>query len=111
MANITNPQAVTFCNQVARPAFDKVCQLHYYTQTMLAAFTQQGLAALIPNDNTALVVDGSAQDGRPPITGASINVLIANLTTIDALLTANSNLILNQCLSGSVNPNAGVPPL
>ena len=88
--------------------FDKVCQLHYAIQVVEAAWTQQGLGTIIPNDGSQVVVDGSVTDGRPPITGATVNILISNLATIDALLTQNTNLILNQCLQGSVNPDLGI---
>jgi len=104
MASITNVQAVTWSNIMARGLFDRICQFHNFYQIALAEFQQQGLATLIPNDGTQLVVDGSASDGRPPITGATINILLANAATLDAVLTANSNLVYNQTLQGSVNP-------
>jgi hypothetical protein len=110
MAAVTNPQTVAFCNQAIRPLFDKMMQLYYYIIAVEAAWTAQGLAALIPN-STDLIVDGSAVDGRPPITDGQVNILIANAQTVANLFTANSNLILNQTLVGSVNPQAGVSGL
>jgi hypothetical protein len=110
MPSVTNPQAITFCNQAIRPLFDKLMQTYYYSIAIESAWTAQGLAALIPNDSSA-IVDGSAQDGRPPITGANVNILIANAQTIINLFEANSKLIFNQTLIGSVNPQTGVSGL
>lgn len=107
MATITNPQAVLFCNTHVRVMYDKMMQMYNYAKNIESAWTAQGLAAIIPNDPAQPVVDGSAQDGRPPLTGANVNVLIANAQTLINTFEANTNLILNQTLIGSVQPNSG----
>lgn len=104
MANITNPQAVLYCNTVIRPLADRMTQLYYEIVSAEAAFTAQGLNSIIPNDGTAQVVDGSATDGRSPITGADVNILLSNAGSISNGFTANTNLVLNQTLKVAVNP-------
>lgn len=102
--SITNAQAVLYCNTVIRPLADRAMQLYYAIGLAQQEFTAQGLNALIPNDGAQGVVDGSATDGRTPITGADVNILLANLAGVTSLFTANANLVLNQTLKASVNP-------
>lgn len=105
MANITNPQAVLYCNAVIRPLADRMMQLLRAAQLAESEFTAQGLNALIPNDASP-IIDGSATDGRTPITGGDVNILLANAQTYINTFTANSNLIQNQTLKVAVNPGS-----
>lgn len=107
MAANTNPQAVAFCNNVARQLFDRMMQVYNFAKSTQGVWTAQGLPAIILNTSD-LIADGSALDGRPPITGANVNILIANSTTLTNVFEASTNLILNQTLVGAVNPNAGL---
>ena len=103
MANNANPQAVLFANTKIRPVNDLALSLYYSIQLFQQEWTQQDIAAVIPNDSN-LIVDGSATDGRPPMTDAQAQIVQANLQTIMNVFTANSNLILNQLLSVAVHP-------
>ena len=103
MANNANPQAVLFANTKIRPVNDLALSLYYSIQLFQQEWTQQSIAAVIPNDSN-LIVDGSATDGRPPMTDAQAQIVQANLQTIMNVFTANSNLILNQLLSVAVHP-------
>ena len=100
---ITNVQAISFCDKYARPTFDFIMQMYFYGLTVQAIWGSQGLAALLPN-STDLIVDGSAQDGRPPITDGNVNTLITNMSTFFGQFTANSNALLNQACVGAINP-------
>lgn len=103
MADITNPTAVKFCNEVIRPLADKYAQLYYAAKTGGDVWTAQNLAALIPNTADP-VIDGSATDGRATITGAMVNGFVANCAALIADLEATSKLKLNALLKIAVNP-------
>lgn len=102
MAAITNPQAVAFCNTVARPTADKFIQLYYQCKLMQDQFTAQGLASLLPNasDN---IVDGSATDGRTPITDGQVNILLSIAGTFITNMEASAKLQYNQVAAIAVN--------
>src|SRR5689334_4897809 len=93
MANITDAQAVAFCNSKARPTYDSFLQLYNTCQSLVNIWTAQGMGALIPNDATALVIDGSGPtgDGRLQLTAADINTLITHANSLIAFFTANNN--------------------
>ena len=103
MADITNPQVIKFSNEVIRPLADAYSQLYFRTKAIAAEWTAQNMGALIPNDTSSLV-DGSATDGRPPITGAMVNTLAAIAVTLIDDLELNTNEKLNQLLQIAVNP-------
>lgn len=98
----SNPQAVTFANTYARKAADNAVSFYLTAKRFLQVWNGQDVVAVIPND-ASVIVDGSASDGRAPITDAQVNVLVANLSTLVASFEASSNLVLNQCLQVSVN--------
>jgi hypothetical protein len=95
MADITNVQAVAFCNERVRVAANKFAALYWWCKEVSEDWTAQGVGALIPNDASVLI-DGSATDGRSVITGADVNALAARVGEFVALLEANSNTKLNQ---------------
>ncbi len=103
MAANTNPQVIAFCNQKLRPVNDLALSLYYSIQLFQQEWTQQGLAALIPNTSD-VIVDGSPNDGRPPLTNAQALIIQANLQTIMNVFSANTNLILNQGLAVACHP-------
>jgi len=104
MANITDVNAVKFCNEQVRPSADRIMQFYWWCKGLQVQWASQGLAAKIPNDATALVVDGSATDGRTPITGADVIAMLTNLQNLVNSMEANSSLILLQFAKVSVNP-------
>lgn len=101
---ITDPSAIAYCNTVIRPLADALTRFYYDDQTAADEFIAKGLATLIPNDGAQIVVDGAPADGRTQITGADVNILLANAATIKASMDATSKLILNQTLKVAVNP-------
>lgn len=102
MANIVDPTAVKFANETIRPAADRLVQLYWLAKNAQQQFTAKGLAALIPND-TSLVVDGAATDGRTPITGFDVNVVLSYLGAFVTAMEATSSLELNQVGKVAVN--------
>jgi len=103
MADITNPQAVKFCNEQARRIADAYAGMYYFAKSVGDVWTAQGISALIPND-ASVIIDGSVQDGRATITGAMVNGLVSTLAGLVNDLEANSKLKLNGLLKIAVSP-------
>lgn len=99
MAEITNPEAVKFCNEKVRTAADKLAQLYYTAKSVSQEWTANNLGAIIAYDNMDLVVDGSAQDGRHPISGSDVNGLMNRLNEIVADMEASNSAKLNTVLA------------
>lgn len=104
MAEITNPEAVKFCNEKVRVAADKLAQLYYTAKAVSQEWTANNLGAIIAYDNMDLVVDGSATDGRHPISGSDVNGLMNRLNEIVADMEASNGAKLNTVLAVAVNP-------
>ncbi len=100
---ITNPQAVRFANEEVRTVSDKAAAYYWQAKAFLTEWDANDLGAVIPNDAVEIVVDGSAEDGRGPITGEDINDLRTHIETMVADLEANANLKLNILLKIEVN--------
>lgn len=103
MANIVSPLAISYSNTKIRPIADEFMKLYWRAKSASADWTAQSLSALFPNDTSA-VIDGSATDGRTPITGADVNVILAHMNTFIADLEATTNLKRNQIDKVAVNP-------
>ena len=103
MADITNPQAVRFSNEQARPTADVYAQLYYHLKTFADTWDAQGIGTIIPN-TADVIIDGSVQDGRAAVTGAMINGLVTNAKAFVTDLEASSKLKLNGLLKIAVNP-------
>ena len=102
MPNITDPSAIAFSNTKIRPAADRLIQLYYWAKSAQSQFTAQSLGSLFPNDSS-LVVDGAATDGRTQITGFDVNVVLSYLGSFITAMEASSNLELNQVGKVAVN--------
>ena len=104
MANITDPTAILFCNTQVRTGADKTMQFYWWMKALKVEYlANPNLATLLPNDSSP-VLDGSATDGRTPITGADVQAFLTNVNTFITSLEANSSAILNNFAKISVNP-------
>ena len=99
MAEITNPEAIRFCNEKVRPAAARLAKAFYFAKIAYAEWTANGMGDIIAYNNADLVVDGAGTDGRHPITGISVNNLITRLSELIADYEASSNAKLNTILS------------
>jgi hypothetical protein len=85
MADITNAQAVRWSNERVRPLADKLVAAYYALASYQTDYAAQGIAATVAaaaNGDTML--DGSAQDGRTPVTKVSMlnfNAALAQIKT------------------------------
>lgn len=102
MPDITDPQAVRYCNEVIRPLADKATEYYYKAVAALNEWNANSLGTLI-TDTADTIIDGSATDGRTPITGAHVNNLVDHVQAMVTDLEANSNLKLNHLLRIEVN--------
>jgi len=104
MADITNAEAVTFCNERVRVAADKLAQAYYLAKEVQDEWFANSMASLIPNESGDTVIDGSATDGRHVITGADVTNVITRLGELTTDYEASSNAKLNTILGVAVNP-------
>lgn len=105
MADIVNVQAVAFCNQKVRKMADLLSAAYYSAITINDEWNATGMSGLIPNTADP-VIDGSATDGRSPITGAKATSIIVRAQELIADMEANSNAKLNTVLQVRVNGGA-----
>ena len=103
MAQITDPEAVRFCNEKVRVAADKLAQAYHFAKQVTQEWTANNLGETIAYDNSDLVVDGSETDGRHPISGVDVNNLITRLNELQTDYEANANAKLNTILNIAVN--------
>ncbi len=78
MAN-TNVQAIQFSNSQIRPMADLLASTYLSAKKLVNNWNGQNVAAVIPNDSTVLA-DGAATDGRAPITDAQATAIITRAT-------------------------------
>lgn len=101
MADNINAEAVRFSNERVRVAADKLAQAYLLAKAVAAEWTANNLGELFPLAD--IVVDGSAVDGRHPITGNDATLLMARLNELVADYEANNNAKLNTVLNVAVN--------
>ena len=104
MADITDPQAIRFCNERVRLAANRLAQAYNFAKEVSAEWNAHGGDKLVPNTDDP-VIDGSAIDGRPPITGTKVNLLVNRLSELITDYEANGNAKLNTILAVSPKPS------
>ena len=102
MAYITNVQAIQFCNEQIRPLANRMAQLYYDAKGVVDEWNANSLSAVIPNTSD-VIVDGSATDGRPIITGAKATNIVTRAQEVIADYEASSNAKLNTVLQVAVD--------
>ena len=99
---ITNPEAVTFANEKIRIAANKLRAAYVFAQQAKAEWIANDMASKLP-DTAGLIVDGSATDGRHPITGADAHNIIAIVGAMITDYEANGSAKLNDILQVATN--------
>lgn len=97
MADIINPEAVRYCNEVIRPLANVATQYYYDTVKAANEWAATDMGTKIPA-TADIVIDGSATDGRSQITGSMVNNLINHVAAMQTDLEANTNQKLNILL-------------
>ena len=101
MADITNPEAVRFSNEKVRILADALESAYRTSKAALTEWYANNMGELFPAADT--VVDGSATDGRHPLTGNDVANVINRAAEMVADYEASSNAKLNTVLAVSVN--------
>jgi hypothetical protein len=106
MADITDPQVVSFANQRARTIADKIVALQYALTAYQADYAAQGISAKITAaGTTGNVADGAANDGRSIITGTQV---INQKAAVDALITAIGTTLVSGVGASALAINNGI---
>lgn len=108
MADINNPQAVAFTNNMARPLADALECAYRSAKRVVEDWNAQGMSGLIPNDAAAQIFDGAESDGRPIAHGADVVNVITRAMELIADYEANGLAKLNTVLAISVNGQSRV---
>lgn len=91
MADITNPQVIKWSNERARTLSDSIARLYAQIVAYQSDYAAQGIvAAMTPFASGDILLDGSAQDGRAPVTKNQISVLNNALTQVKKALDQNT---------------------
>jgi hypothetical protein len=99
----TNPQAVRAANEMFRVLCDRLAQTYHYCRMLQAEIAAEGIDNLFADDKD-VIVDGSAEDGRSPISNEDIKGLIAAVDNIVAFYDGTPtqrDLILRVSVNGS----------
>ena len=98
----TNPQAIKLSNERFRVLADRLAQTYHFARALQAQIVAEGVDSLFAADKDP-IDDGSAIDGRAPITNEDVKALIVAVDhTVDFFDkdTAQRDLILRV----AVNP-------
>lgn len=100
----SNPQAVRIANEKIRVLADAMAGLYNAFKSAQIEFTAEGWGSLFPNDSE-VIVDGSAQDGRTPITNAEIrSFMLTDAVAFLNALEASSNAGRDRVFKLAPNP-------
>jgi len=103
VADNNNAQAIRVVNEKIRPAADRIVQTYNFMKDLQAQYGAQNWAALFPA-TADVVLDGSAVDGRNPLTNADVANVITALGAFLAFMEATANLNRDRFLKAAVNP-------
>lgn len=99
---INDPAAVKFSNERIRPLADLVAGAFQQIQSFKEAWEAKGIGNLVA-DSSEVIDDGSAVDGRTPITGHDLYLLKALADDLVAM-GVGENTKIPTVLKISVNP-------
>ena len=99
----TDPEAVRVANEEIRTMADALMQLYNRCKAFQTQGIAQGWMALFPAD-TQEIVDGSAIDGRQPITNQNARDIVLQASTYIIDMEASTNERRTQASIVSVNP-------
>lgn len=108
MPDITNQQAINFCDQKVRVMADLLDSAYESARRITDEWNQTNMIALIPNSSGQLVRDsanplaGNA-DGRKPINGQMVNNIISRAFEFRTDYENSGNAKLNTLLQVTVN--------
>lgn len=100
----SNPQAIVIANTKIRPLADRMARLYNAFKSAQIEFAAEGWGTLFPNDSE-VIVDGSAEDGRTPITNADVRAfMLTDAVAFLNALEASTNAGRDRVFKISPNP-------
>lgn len=102
--DITDPQIVKFSNERIRPLADAFARAYNMAVVVMNQWAAKGLDQSVPNDPSYVIADGSAEDGRSPVTGADLHAIMDAAGMIIGLAQQNDGVVGHQILKVAVNP-------
>jgi hypothetical protein len=99
MADVTDPTAIGFVVNSARPAACSLWAMYNLAKAVTVEFVARGGSSFIPNDAEAEILDGAQSDSRPVVYGSNVTTLYNRLADLVADYEANSNAKLNQIIA------------
>lgn len=100
MANITNPEAIRFVNEVIRPTAERLRAMRAECENIQTRWFQGAngsrLADLITNSAGDPIVDGREGEGITRLTGADVTNLIGQVQTVASL---NAEIVNKPCVN------------
>lgn len=97
MSNITNAQAIRFCNRNARPLADLIMRMDRTITQFLVNVQRDFESPCTDNASEDPIIDGATtannvgEDGRPKVTKAEVAALKAVCQALKNAMDANSN--------------------
>ena len=104
MADITDAEAIRFCNERVRMAANVMAQAYYFAKLVKQEWDANSMSSLITNSGDDEVVDGAQTDGRHVISGADATNVITRCAELITDMEASSNAKLNTLLGVATNP-------
>ena len=83
---ITDPTVVKFSNEVARPLADRLLALQAALNVEMSVWFNTVAPAMAKNAGKDIIEDGSATDGRTPISKDDLTALVVQLLAVQAVL-------------------------
>lgn len=105
MADITDPQVVKFSNEVMRPISDAIVGLKALSDAETVTWVQTIAPALAAYADGDTIVDGSASDGRTPLSKSDLVDAIGVLAAVVAVV----NLAGNEAKISKPHVNVKLP--
>lgn len=95
MADITDPEAIRYCDEVVRPIAEAMRALKARGESATTVWFG-GMNTRFPNDDDSPVVDGREAEGVSRLTGRSVNSFMSVLIAADAAI--NDEITEKPCV-------------
>ena len=103
MSEIADAEAVKFSNEKIRVAADALATAYYLAKQVEQEWYANNLGELFVSGEGP-VVDGSASDGRHPLSADAVLLVVTRCSELVADFEDASNAKLNTVLAAAVNP-------
>lgn len=101
---ISDPTVISFSNEHTRPFCDKIGSSYFEAKKLLNLYDSKGIEALILNDPSGYIDDGSDKDGRSQLMGQDIYAIKQIALWIVTNSESDENYTVNMVLKAAVNP-------